>query len=112
MKLTPRMQKVLEEAPETTKRETVLKMERLGLVEILNSWIVRGGMPGASAGGVKTGQWVTIFRVVSEVSDKDDQSQIIYRLGEMQYALDAGNSAGEDVPADVIGRWFHYVWTG
>lgn len=66
MKLTKRMQAVLAEEPETTKRATVLKMEALGIVEILDSWIVRGGMPGASASGAKPGQWITIFKKAAQ----------------------------------------------
>lgn len=34
------------------------------------------------------------------------------RLEKMEYALEAGNTAREDVPADVLKRWFSYVHTG
>lgn len=37
---------------------------------------------------------------------------IIHRLQEMEYAVEGGNSAREDVPADELKNWFRYVWTG
>lgn len=36
----------------------------------------------------------------------------LLRLEEMEYALEAGNTARDDVPADVLKRWFSYVHTG
>lgn len=66
MKLSKLMLQVLDEAPETTKRQTVLKMAEMGLVTITDFWIIRGGMPGASATGCKPGAWVTYFAVNHE----------------------------------------------
>lgn len=50
-------------------------------------------------------------------SDADKQveaakARLIHRLQEMEYAIDGGNSAREDVPASIISDWFRYVWTG
>lgn len=69
MKLTKLMKAVIAEEPETTKWRTVHKMAALGIVEILDSWTVRGGMPGASASGVKPGQEVRIFRVLKTTAE-------------------------------------------
>lgn len=41
-----------------------------------------------------------------------DLAAIVARLQEMEYAIDGGNSAREDVPASIISDWFRYVWTG
>lgn len=50
-------------------------------------------------------------------SDADKQveaakARLIHRLQEMEYAVEGGNSAREDVPADTLKNWFRYVWTG
>lgn len=37
---------------------------------------------------------------------------IVNRLQEMEYAIEAGNTAREDVPVSVIKKWFSYVWKG
>lgn len=34
------------------------------------------------------------------------------RLAEFEYAVNAGNTARQDVPADTLSKWFRYVYTG
>ena len=34
------------------------------------------------------------------------------RLQDMEYAVEAGNTEREDVPADMLKAWFRYVHTG
>jgi hypothetical protein len=41
-----------------------------------------------------------------------DLTAIVERLREMEYAIDGGNTACENVPASAIRDWFRYVWTG
>lgn len=43
---------------------------------------------------------------------EEKSDAIRHRLQEMEYAVDSGNSAREDVPADTLRNWFRYVWTG
>lgn len=42
----------------------------------------------------------------------EDSAAIIQRLHEMEYAVDGGNLARENVPAGMLTRWFRYVWAG
>lgn len=34
------------------------------------------------------------------------------RVAEFEYAVNAGNTARHDVPADTLSKWFRYVYTG
>jgi len=45
-------------------------------------------------------------------SDIDDRETLFRRLQEMEYALEGGNTAREDIPADELRKWLLYVWTG
>ena len=58
---------------ETTKRATANRAAALGLITITDFWIIRGGVPGASASGVKPGTFVTTFRLTEKGSALRDE---------------------------------------
>ena len=79
-KLTKLMQKALQEAPETTKFETIQKLAKMGVVTIKDWWILRRGLPGASATGSRPGRFVVIFEInhqtLRELGSCRDQSSL------------------------------------
>jgi len=44
--------------------------------------------------------------------DSINYTLLVQRVQEMEYAVDAGNSKREDVPAEDLRNWFQYVWVG
>lgn len=65
MKITKRMKQVLEEPnQETSKVATAQKMHDLGIIRITDRWIIRGGVPGQSAQGIKPGTMIVAFEVL------------------------------------------------
>jgi hypothetical protein len=98
-KITKLMQQVLDEAPETTKRQTVLKMAEMGLVTITDFWIIRGGMPGVSASGCKPGTWVTYFEInhqaVEAAMEKNREAVLVARIQRKR-------TKGWRMPADTV----------
>lgn len=66
-------------------------------------WAVVAAMTGACLG---------VLIMAALVAGSDDLTAIIHRLQEMEYAVEGGNLAREDVPADTLKNWFRYVWTG
>jgi len=65
MKLTKRMKQVLAEPMlETSKVATAQKMQDLGIIRITERWIIRRGVPGQSAAGIKPGTMIVAFEVV------------------------------------------------
>ena len=65
LKLTKRMKQVLAEPmQETSKVATAQKMHDLGIIRITDRWIIRRGVPGQSAAGIKPGTMIVAFEVV------------------------------------------------
>lgn len=48
---------------ETTMRITALEAQKLGLITITRFWVIRGGVPGQSANGIKPGSIITTFEL-------------------------------------------------
>jgi hypothetical protein len=67
-----------------------------------------------SVGGCIGFLFGAMCRVASDADEQIDAAKawLIHRLQEMEYAVEGGNSAREDVPADTLKSWFRYVWTG
>lgn len=70
--LTKRMRQVLADNGETTKIATARKMNELGIIEITDMWVIRRGVPGQSATGIKSGTMVVAFKVNTDYGTSPD----------------------------------------